>query len=274
VPMVNGQIVAYDVTQKDKVEKKWTYEAPGELESPMIDDMKNSMIYFCSGMENTNYKGDLDEHEEEDMGSVFCLGVNYQGEEVWRVAFDDALSSPPVLYKERVHFLGFLDGQILSIDAKTGENKTLRELPDISDGYPALDAHNGFLYAGHAEGGIFSANLDESDEAKNFGVEWEDELENQQAFSSILHCEGESDEMKAINFMVFASENDLIKYDVEEKEVVWKIPIPAASSMTSPVMDAWWRILVSTEEGHVLAVNSETAKSFGRAKLHPTISTE
>ncbi len=79
---------------------------------------------------------------------------------------------------------------------------------------------------------------------KNSFKEWEDELENQQAFSSILHCEGESDEMKAINFMVFASENDLIKYDVEEKEVVWKIPIPAASSMTSPVMDAWWRILV------------------------------
>lgn len=267
VPMVNGQIVAYDVTQKDNVEKKWTYEAPGELESPMIDDLKNSMIYFCSGLDNMNYKGDLEAELGEDLSSVLCLGVNYQGEEVWRVPFDDALSSPPVMYDGRVHFLGFLDGQIISVDAKTGENKTLRDLPDISDGYPALDAHNGFLYAGHADGGIFSANLDESDQGKNFGVEWEDELEKEQAFSSILHCEGENDEMKAINFMVFASETDLIKYDVEEKEVVWKIPIPAASSMTSPVMDAWWRLIISTEEGHVLAVNTENGEIIWQSKV-------
>ena len=82
----------------------------------------------------------------------------------------------------------------------------------------------------------------------NLSKEWEDALENEQAFSSMLHCEGENDQMEAINFLVYASETHLIKYDVNLRELAWKIPIPAASSMTSPIMDAWWRLLIRFRE--------------------------
>lgn len=258
VPTMDGTIYGINI-ENEQPTVTWKYETDGEIEGPIVHDYDRDIIYVTSMCE-------LPEENPESHSGHDFYGIHpTDGSLVFHQKIHETVAFPVYVQGEIINVLTYNNGYLYQYDRETGQatepEPAKAEFTAPSDAFPVLDQKDNILYFGFQTGGLGAINL------ATHTLEFQDELDKSLILTAMTLCAGQmAPDYEEFKTLYFGTQEEVVKYDVLERKIVWKKDMKAIPSLGAPVLDNWGQLIVSTEGGQTHALNSATGEEIWSVK--------
>ena len=215
----------------------WKYETDGEIEGPIVHDYDRDIIYVTSMCE-------LPEENPESHSGHDFYGIHpTDGSLVFHQKIHETVAFPVYVQGEIINVLTYNNGYLYQYDRETGQatepEPAKAEFTAPSDAFPVLDQKDNILYFGFQTGGLGAINL------ATHTLEFQDDLDKSLILTAMTLCAGQmAPDYEEFKALYFGTQEEVVKYDVLERKLVWKKDMKAIPSLGAPVLDNWGQLIV------------------------------
>ena len=220
----------------------WKYQTRGEIEAPIVHDYDLGYIYVTA----------MNELPEEDPNAhpgydLYAISPE-DGELVYVKEIHETVAFPP--YKRQIkgeatlNILTYNTGFLYQFDPEDGETDEedmgeKGEYKAPSDGFPVFDNRDGILFFGYQTGGLAGINTE------TYELDLEDDLDGKLILTAMTLCSGQgAPDYEPFKDLYFGTQDEVVKYDVLAKEIVWVKSLKDIPALGAPVLDNWGQLLV------------------------------
>ena len=137
-----------------------------------------------------------------------------------------------------MNVLTYNNGLLYQVSREDGSTGTVSDgFGAPSDALPVIDGD--LMFFGYQKGGLGAINL------KTGALEFNDNLDGKLILTAFTACSGKAPpDYEKFQFLYFGTSDEVVKYDVIGREIVWTKNTKSIPSLGAPVVDNWQQVLV------------------------------
>jgi len=259
----SGMVYMISIENPDVPSVRWKRQVNGEPSSPLVHDIDEEKVYF-------GVQSEVDQSGHD----IFALNTS-DGTVAWTHRLKDIILFPFIPFDDELLLFSYNQGILYELIRSTGQRKLPNDGHKIetpSDSFPVLDSRKSVLYFARQESGLGVLNL------KTRNVDYVDEMNGRLILTAITLCTGQwGDDYQDKNWLYFGTRrcqvkdtptkknpkqvdsqcyDEMVKYDMDEGDLVWATMLESTAAAGAPVVDNWGQVIFSSEDGKTYSLNA------------------